>query len=174
MDKQLNALDETFDDIMRELAKTLKAENLTDCEFSIGSTIRQFGPFVYGYSISMDGQGNPTIREFSNVSLSTEPRDRSPSPPMVSPEELVDIIEEPRQIRILAEIPGVNKSIIRTSVTKYAVTIRVTSHSRKFRRRLQLPTGVSPATLKTRYNNGCLEITLQKLKTPPNRSLADE
>jgi len=171
MDKRLNALDETFDDIMRDLAKTLQAENLTDCEFSIGSTIRQFGPFVYGYSISLDGQGNPTIREFGNVTLSKEPRDEGTSSLIYPPEQLVDIINEPSQVRILAELPGVNKSSIRTTVAKYAVTIRVIS--RKFRKRLQLPAGVSPASLKTRYNNGCFEITLQKLKMPPQRSLPD-
>jgi len=169
MDKRLNALDKTFDDIMRDLAKTLQSENLTDCEFSIGSTIRQFGPFVYGYSIAMDGEGNPTIREFGNVSLSKELRHEAKSPLVDLPEQLVDIIDEPNRVRILAELPGVNKSVIRTTVAKYAVTIHVNSCSRKFRKRLQLPTGVNPTSLKTQYNNGCLEITLQKINMPPSK-----
>jgi HSP20 family protein len=113
----------------------------------------------------MDGKGNPTIREFSNVSLSEEPQDESVLP-FFSQEQLVDIIDEPRQVRILAELPGVDKSIIRTTVVKDSMIIRVISRSRKFRKRLQLPTGVDPGTLKTRYNNGCLEITLRKLMTP--------
>ena len=39
MDKRLNALDETFDEIIRDLAKTLQAENLANCEFSIGQLL---------------------------------------------------------------------------------------------------------------------------------------
>ena len=174
LDKRLKTLDETFDNIMQDLANTLQAENLTDCEFSIGSTIRKFGPFVYGYSISMDGKGNPTIREFGNVHLSKEPEDKvKPSLIIDAPDRLIDIINEPNQVRIFAELSGVNKSVIRTKVAKHAVTIRVNSHSRKFLKRLRLPTSVDSASLKTRYNNGCLEITLQKLKTLSNRNRPD-
>lgn len=178
MDKRLSALDETFDGIMRDLANTLQTENLTDCEFSIGSTIRQFGPFIYGYSISMDAKGNPSVREFGNVNLSKDPQDAEPSL-IYSQEQLVDIINEPKQVRILAELPGVDKSVIKTTVAKDSVTIRVISSSQKYHRRLQLPTDVNPKTLKTRYVNGCLEITLRKLrlenplhvKAPMNRRI---
>jgi len=171
MDKRLNALDETFDEIIRDLAKTLQAENLANCEFSIGSTIRQFGPFIYGYSISLDGKGNPSVREFGNVSLSKEPRGGSMLPSVSSQEQLVDVIDEVGQVRILAELPGVDKSAIRTTIVKDSMIIRVGSRSRKFRRRLQLPTCVDPESLKTRYNNGCLEIILQKLRPSPNRAV---
>ena len=180
MDKRLSILDETFDNIMRELANTLQSEKLSECEFSIGSTIRQFGPFVYGYSISMDSKGNTSTREFGNVRLSKEPPDEAESSLVYSREQLVDVINEPKQVRILAELPGIDASVIKTTVTKDSVTIRVMSRSPEYRKRLQLPTDVDPKTLRTRYNNGCLEITLRKIKAenlhqvkmPPNRSIS--
>ena len=181
MDKRLRALDATFEDVMRELAETLRTEDLTDCEVSIGSTFRQFGPFIYGYSISMDAKGNTYVREFGNVRLSKEQPDESAPFLADSREQLVDVINEPTQVRILAELSGVDKSVIRIAVAKDSVTIRATSRSRKYRKRLRLPTDVNPKTLKTRLNNGCLEITLRKLKVEdlrqanalPNRKIPD-
>ena len=166
MDKRLSTIDETFDGILRDLADTLQTENLQDCEFSIGSTIRQFGPFIYGYSVSMDGKGNTSIREFGNITISKETQDESPL--VYSQERLVDVIIEPKQVRILAELHGVDKSRIKTTVTKNSVTIRAVSRSSKYQKRVQLAIDVDPETSHTRYNNGCLEITLRKLEGSRN------
>ena len=101
IDKRRVHLDETFDSIMEDLANTLQtltkdlAKNLTFCEFPIGSTIRQFGSFVYGYSISMDTKGNTSIQEFGNVKLFKEQQDEAEQFGIYAPEQLVDVINEP-------------------------------------------------------------------------------
>jgi len=136
-----------------------------------GSTIRQFGPFVYGYSMSMGPDGKPIIQEFGNVKPSRRPGMFGFEQPALEPtdsrEPLADVINEPEQVRVVAELPGVEKSDVKTTITEDTLTIKVDTAARKFYKELKLPSGVDPDSSKASYNNGVLEIVLKKLKPRP-------
>jgi HSP20 family protein len=77
------------------------------------------------------------------------------------------VINEAEQIRVLAELPGVEKSDIKTTIAEDSLTIRVESQTRKYYKEVQLPANVDPDSSKASYNNGVLEVTLRKVRAKP-------
>jgi len=171
MDKWFSDFDEVFERMFEDMAKGMPKDSMEERKLPDGSTIRQFGPFVYGYSMSMGPDGKPIIQEFGNVKSSKKPgmfgMDQPALEPMDAREPLVDVINEPEQVRVLAELPGVEKSDIKTTIAEDTLTVRVDSSTRKYYKEVQLPPGVDPDSSKASYNNGVLEIALRKLKAKP-------
>jgi HSP20 family protein len=53
----------TFDDVSTNLSKELVREYQTP----EGEKIREVGPIVYGYSMTIGPDGKPHVREFGNI-----------------------------------------------------------------------------------------------------------
>jgi HSP20 family protein len=168
MDRWFSDIDEMFERMFQDMAKGMPKEHVTERKLPDGSTIRQYGPYVYGYSMSIGPDGKPSIQEFGNVKPSKRPGafgfEQPALEPMNSREPLVDVINEPQQVRVVAELPGVEKPEIKTSITEDALTIKVDSTPHKYYKEVQLPAGVDPDSSKASYNNGVLEIVLQKTR----------
>jgi HSP20 family protein len=160
-----------FEHMFQDMAKGMPKEFMTEKKLPDGSTVRQFGPFVYGYSMSMGPDGKPVIQEFGNVKPSKRPGAFGMQQPALEPidtrEPLVDVINEAEQVRVLAELPGVEKSDIKTTISEDAVTIKVDSAARKYYKEVPLPSNVDADSSKASYNNGVLEIVLRKMKPKP-------
>ena len=171
MDKWFSDFDEIFERMFEDMAKGMPKDSMMEHKLPDGSTIRQFGPFVYGYSMTMGPDGKPIIQEFGNVKSSRKPGMFGMDQPALEPkdarEPLVDVINEPEQVRVLTELPGVEKSDIKTTIAEDTLTIRVDSSTRRYYKEVQLPAGVDPDSSKASYNNGVLEIALRKLKAKP-------
>lgn len=124
-----------------------------------GKTVREWGPFVYGYSVKIGPDGKPEVREFGNVQPSRfGPRVKEEREP------LVDIIETDGEAHIVAELPGVEKNDIKLHGTENTLTISVDTPQRKYYKEIKLPAKVNVKEAKTRYKNGVLEITLPKTR----------
>jgi HSP20 family protein len=160
--------DAMFEKLFSEMTKNLPKELETERKLPDGSTIRQWGPFVYGYSMSMGSDGKPVVREFGNVRPSKRPGAFGLPVPRLEPTEtrepLVDVIDEKDSIKVVAELPGVNKSDIQMDSTGNSVTINVDTPNRKYNKTIDLPSEVEPETSKATYNNGVLEVSLRKAK----------
>jgi len=74
----------------------------------------------------------------------------------------VDVVEAEKQVRIIAEIPGVRKEDIEMNVNGRTLTVTVNTPERKYEKQLQLPESAVVEGAKSSYNNGILEITFQK------------
>ena len=124
-----------------------------------GTTIREWGPFVYGYSVKIGPDGKPEIREFGNVK-------QSRFGPQVKEERepLIDIIETDGEVHVVAELPGVEKNGIKLYGTESTLTISVDTPQRKYYKQVTLPVKVNVKDAKTHYKNGVLEVTLPKTK----------
>jgi HSP20 family protein len=113
-------------------------------------------PAVYGFSMTVGPDGKPKFEQFGNVKPSekevTEER-----------EPLVDIINKPAEISVIAELPGVDKGDIKVHVadTKNKLVIDVPG---KFHKEVKLPAKVKTQLGKAHYKNGVLEIDLTKEK----------
>ncbi len=157
-----------IDDMMREMERSF-SEQFKDFEKEIprslvrkrrlpdGSTRKEIGPIVYGYSVTIGPDGKPEIREFGNVKRGTgeswkEIQDKR--------EPLVDVVTSDKDVKVIAEIPGVRKEDIEVTVDERKVTISVGTESRRYYKELELPGAVNPTGAKSAYNNGILEITL--------------
>jgi HSP20 family protein len=139
-------LDEMMKEMMRQAFKTPSEK---------AGTPR---PYVYGFSMSIGPDGKPVIREFGNIQSSRfGPWVREEREP------LVDVMEEERDIVIVAELPGVEKDDINLQTTKDHLTISVDKPQRKYHKELALPARVDPRSARASYKNGVLEVRLRKL-----------
>jgi len=162
-------LDTLFEQMFRDMMADMPKEgHFTERKLPDGSTVRQSGPFVHGYSVTMGPDGKPIVREFGNVKTSSK-RGMFGLPeahlePTEAREPLIDITDDKETIQVTAELPGVEKKDVKMTCADDMLTISVNTPSQKYHKDIQLPTVVNPDTPKATYNNGVLVITLQKTK----------
>lgn len=116
----------------------------------------------YGYQVNIGPDGKPHVREFGNV----KPTNRGTFE-RGSREPFVDTILDDREgtLKVVAEMPGVQKEDIRLEATEEAVLIKATNSDRNYETSVPLNTPVEPDSASATYRNGILEVKL-KLKSP--------
>jgi len=134
-------------------------------------------PRVYGFSMRIGPDGIPHVRKWGNARPGIGFLPRSDTHDCKEEEDgmhcrtcgpsyedgpCIDILEEEKEVRITAELPGVDKEEINLDVSEEAMTLNVDSDRKKFTRELQLPCAVRPNTAKANTKNGVLEITVKK------------
>ena len=157
MDEMMKEMERAFSEQFKELEKELPKNLIRESKAPDGTTKKEIGPIVYGYSVTIGPDGKPVVREFGNVRKGEgtpwkEIQDRR--------EPLVDVVESGKDIKVIAEMPGVSKEDIDIMLTEKSVTISVDREDRKYHKELELPGLVDPEGAKSAYNNGILEITL--------------
>ncbi len=117
-------------------------------------------PYVYGFSMKVGPDGKPKIQEFGNV-----PQGRG----MIQSgelnegrEPLTDVIDEKKEVTVIAELPGIEKKDIKLDSGEQSITISVDTPDRKYYKNLKLPSKVKPETSKATYKNGVLEVKIRK------------
>lgn len=115
-------------------------------------------PLVYGFSFQVGPDGVPHIEHFGNFGPDEREDVREPFTSF-----MVD--EEKNELKITAEMPGVEKKDINVSATEDEVTIEAESGGRKYFKSLKTPRQVDPDSSTAKYNNGILEVSL-KFKEP--------
>ena len=86
-----------------------------------------------------------------------------------------DVTEEDSVVRAVAEIPGVAKEDISLRCTGNMLSIKVDTPGRRFEKDLALPCEVDIDSAKAEYNNGLLEVTLNKVSpTQEGRTITIE
>lgn len=160
-------VEETFKEFSGEVPRNLIRER----KLPDGSVVREMGPFVYGYSVTVGPDGKPVVREFGNVKPTTKPSELGVVRPTLDIKEtrepLVDVLSVDNEVKVVAELPGVEKSDIKLTTTETTLTISVAVKDRKFHKELELPAEVDPKTARSTYKNGVLEVTLTKIKKKP-------
>ncbi|NIW11257.1 MAG: Hsp20 family protein, partial [Gammaproteobacteria bacterium] len=73
-----------------------------------------------------------------------------------------DVITTDKEVKVIAELPGVEKEDIKLHGTEDMLTISVDTPQRKYYKELELPESVDPKSAETSYKNGVLEVTLKK------------
>jgi HSP20 family protein len=74
----------------------------------------------------------------------------------------VDIFETEESVRVVADMPGVEKDHIGLSCDGEALTISADSDHRAYDERVDLPTRVDEHSARATYNNGVLEVTFER------------
>ena len=157
IDEMFREFERMMEEEIKELTSKIPREYIRERKLPDGTTVREWGPFVYGYSITIGPDGKPQIREFGNVKPTRfGPRIREEREP------LVDIYVTNGEVKVIAELPGVNKEDIQLHGTEDTLTISVDTPERKYYKEVKLPAKVDPKEAKTSYKNGVLEVTLPK------------
>ena len=81
-------------------------------------------------------------------------------------EPLVDVMETDDEVKVIAELPGVEKKDIKLYGTEDTLTISVDTAERKYYKKVELPSAVDAKSAKASYKNGVLEVRLKKKKEP--------
>jgi len=152
-------MEEMMEKEFKEFTTHLPKEYVRERKLPGGKKIREWGPFVYGYSVTIGPDGKPVVREFGNVQPSRfGPQIKEEREP------LVDVISTNGEIKVVAELPGVEKKDIKLHGTEDSLTISVDIPEHKYFKEIKLPEKVKPKEAKTIYKNGVLEVTLPKIK----------
>lgn len=161
-------IDRLFDKMFKEIAQSIPKDLIREKKLPGGGAMKKIGPFVYGYSMTIGPDGKPVVREFGNIkpSLSRTPSGyRKPSLQYMGEREpLVDLLEDDDTIRVIVEVPGVEKEDIVLTCTEKTLTISVDAENRKYYKKINLPVEVDSKIGKANCKNGVLEVTLLKVK----------
>ena len=162
-------MDEAFKNFEQQPVpkKFIKEHKLDD-----GSTVKEFGPIVYGYSVKIGEDGKPIIRKFGNVDVFSHSINDSSHDTQQEREPLIDIINGKEEIKIVAELPGVAKENIKLYANENTLTIESSGsiEERRYYKKIEFPEFVEPSSGRSHYKNGILEITFKK-KNLTNKGL---
>jgi len=78
----------------------------------------------------------------------------------------VDIYEEDAMLRLVADLPGVEKSDIDLKCDGEVVTITATGERHSYDERVRLPYAVDETSASATYNNGILEVEFDRADDP--------
>lgn len=144
-----------FDEIMREFEEEFEELFRGFKEFSREELYGK--PYVYGFRITIGPDGKPKVEEFGNVKrVGRKPK------VVEEMEPLVDVIEEEDKIKVIVEMPGVEKDKINLKASEDTLVVRGSNSNRKYYKEITLPAKVKPESAKATYRNGVLEVTLEK------------
>ncbi|MBM4400385.1 MAG: Hsp20/alpha crystallin family protein [Crenarchaeota archaeon] len=161
IDRIFHEMEKRMEEEFREFTDKVPKDYVKERKLPDGSTVKEFGPFVYGYSMKIGPDGKPEIREFGNIKKSLKgPKVKEEREP------LVDIVETNGEVRVVAEMPGVEKSDIKLHGTEDSLTISVNTPHYKYYKEVALPTKVKVKEAKSSYKNGVLEVVFPKTEAP--------
>jgi HSP20 family protein len=159
IDRMFREMERMMEEEFKMFTSRIPKDYVKERKLPDGSTVREWGPFVYGYSVKIGPDGKPEIREFGNVKPSRlGPQVREEREP------LVDVMETDGEVHVVAELPGVEKNDIKLHGTEDTLTISVDTPQRKYYKEITLPAKVKVKEAKTQYKNGVLEVTMPKIK----------
>ncbi|MGC9106507.1 MAG: archaeal heat shock protein Hsp20 [Thermoprotei archaeon] len=165
MSRRYRDIFDVFEDMMRQIQDIMDREfRELEREFeelAKSGKAKTYGPYVYGFRVTIGPDGKPVVEEFGNV-RTVKGR------PTISEERepLVDVIERNDEVKVIAEVPGVSKENIKVKVLNgEKLVIQATGEDRKYYKEIELPTKVDEKSAKASYKNGVLEVTLKKAKT---------
>jgi HSP20 family protein len=162
IDEMMREMERTFSEQFKDLEKDLPKSLVRESKSPDGTTRKEIGPIVYGYSVTIGPDGKPVVREFGNVKKGAGAPWRQIQDKR---EPLVDVVSSGKEVRVIAEMPGVNKEDISVTVNEKSLVISVDRADRRYYKELDLPGVVDPKGARSNYNNGILEVTIP-LKSP--------
>ena len=112
---------------------------------------------VFGFSIKTAVGGKPIVEPFGNIK-------KTPKGPIVEEERepMTDVFDEKEEVRVYAEMPGVNEEDIKFDLKGDILDISAQSGERKYHKEVLLPVQVKKEALSYTYKNGVLEVRIKK------------
>jgi HSP20 family protein len=117
-------------------------------------------PFVSGFSFRMGPGGKPSVQVFGDRLLDQDGY-RAPLS-----EQILD--EKNRTLRLVLDMPGVEKDDIKVDATSDSVVVMAERGTRKYKADLTLKSEIKSNSGRAEYKNGVLEISFS-LKDKPNK-----
>ena len=163
LERMIDEMEREMAEFFKEIEDEIPEDMAQERVLPDGSVRKEYGPFVYGYSVKIGPDGKPVVREFGNMKpeLSSE-EGRKPLSLHEAREPLVDMIDEGDQYKVIAELPGVEREDIQLFVSDRILMINVTNPERKYYKELEFPSDVDDSSASSTYKNGVLEAVVRK------------
>lgn len=148
--KRTESFDEMSKDINKLIEKILGSMSVED----LGDKPKQF---MYGFTMVKRPGEAPEIREFGNVSLDEKNIIADSRKP------LIDLFDLEDEIKVVAEMPGVEKEDIEVNISDDDILdIRAFSGGKRYSEHVVLSRGLQQEISDLSYKNGVLEIKIKK------------
>jgi HSP20 family protein len=151
-------LNDEFDNLFRRMSRPFM--NMDDIfeEFKDSGNLQTYGPYYYGYTMTIGPDGKPVIKEYGNVKPSLLPTSDVREP-------FVDVLVDDKEkiLKLVAEMPGVEKKDIEIVVEGRTVNLDAEHGDKKYSAKVPIRQKVDEDSVKATYANGILEVRF-KLK----------
>jgi len=150
----MTMFDDEFDRIFKRMSSSF---------FDIDDIFEEFkksdsntGPIYYGYTMTVGPNGKPVVQEYGNVKPRLLPTSDTREP-------IVDAIvdEKEKLVKLVAEMPGVEKADVKILVQDKFVDISAERGEKKYHAKVPINHKVDENSAKASYKNGILELVFK-------------
>ncbi|MGI0027199.1 MAG: archaeal heat shock protein Hsp20 [Nitrosopumilaceae archaeon] len=164
-------LNDEFDNLFRRMSRPFM--NMDDIfeEFKDSDNLQTYGPYYYGYTMTIGPDGKPVIKEYGNVKPALLPTSDVREP-------FVDVLVDDKEkvLKLVAEMPGVEKKDIKIIVEGRTVNLDAEHGEKKYSVKVPVRQKVEEDSVKATYANGILEVRfkLKEDEKPKGRTVEVE
>ncbi len=158
--------DSEYDRIFRKMPNSFF--NIDDIFEEFKGNGSDSGSCCYGYTMTIGPDGKPVVKEYGNLKpdqhLTSDTR-----------EPLVDIIvdEKEKVVKLIAEMPGVEKTDVKIVVEDKIVDISAEHDKKKYHVKVSLQHKVDENSAKASYKNGILQIVFKLVEEKPKGKMVE-
>ena len=150
-----------FDDEFNRIFKKMSSSffDIDDIAEEFKGNGSNFSPFYYGYTMTVGPNGKPVVKEYGNVKPELLPSTDTREP-------IVDVIadEKEKLVKLVAEIPGVEKTDVKILVQDKFVDISAEHGEKKYHVKVPIKHKVDENSAKASYKNGILELVFRLIE----------
>ena len=142
-----------FDHLFQKMMQPFKGLDKVWDDMKSSDNAQTFGPYYYGYSLTVGPDGKPIVKEYGNVQSSLIQKSETREP-------FVDVIVDNKEkvLKIVAEMPGVEKNDIKIEVIGHTVNLDAENGDKKYHTKIPIKQKVDEDSVKATYSNGILEV----------------
>ena len=152
--------DSEFDRIFKRMSNSFF--NIDDVfeEFKGNDSVS--GPYFYGYTMTVGPDGKPVVKEYGNVKPGLLPNSNTREP-------VVDAIidEKEKELKLIAEMPGVEKTDVKIVVENKIVDLRAEHGEKRYHAKVPIEQKINENSAKASYKNGILQIIFKLEEEKP-------
>ena len=147
--------DDEFDSLFKQMSGSfMNLDNVFEMLKNAGNIS---GPIFYGYTMTTGPDGKPVVNEYGNVKPDMLPTQEKREPLIAT---LVD--EKEKTLKVIAEMPGVEKSDVNVVVgVDRVIHIDAERGEKKYHVKVPIKHKVDPEPPKATYKNGILELVFK-------------
>jgi len=151
----MTMFDDEYDRLFKQMSSSFM--NLDDVFEMLKNAGNMSGPIFYGYTMTTGPDGKPVVNEYGNVKPNILPAQEKREPLI---DTLVD--EKEKTLKVVAEMPGVEKSDVNVVVgADKVIHIDAERGEKKYDVKVPIKHKVDPEPPKATYKNGILELVFK-------------